>query len=386
MGAASANAQVEDGMPFQPDKGRMSRDETHVVVGLSGGVDSSLAAALLVERGFKVTGVCFRFGRAGAEPDPGVESARLVCARLGIDFVEVPISELFHRVVIQPFVEAYRAGLTPNPCVVCNRLVKFRLLTAIADARNAAWVATGHYAQISRTSGRFLLKRGADPTRDQSYFLFELSQAHLARTLFPIGGLRKDDVRAEATRRNLPSAARQESRDICFVPGRDYGRFLVESGFVTPHQGEIVDSSGTVLGFHDGIEFFTIGQRRGLRVPARKRLYVIDLDPEQNRVVVGDATELCVQSFVVERCNWIAFEAPPAQFDAVVKIRYNHPGVRAVVRPAADGTAQVELTQPQRAVTPGQAAVFYKDELVLGGGWILRHRRPGLDPVRIPVS
>lgn len=339
-----------------------------------------MAAAFLVERGFKVTGVSFRFGRSGSGPDPAVESARHVCIRLGIDFVEVPVSSLFDRVVIRPFVDAYRAGLTPNPCVVCNRLVKFRLLTAIADARNALWVATGHYAQIGRASGRFLLKRGADPTRDQSYFLFELSQPQLARTLFPIGTLQKSEVRAEATRRNLPSAAREESRDICFVPAGDYGRFLVESGFVTPHRGEIVDSSGTVLGFHNGIEFFTIGQRRGLRVPAHKRLYVIDLDPDRNRVVVGDATELCVRSFIVERCNWIAFEQPPSQFDAVVKIRYNHPGVRAVIRPADDGTAQVELARPQRAVTPGQAAVFYSDELVLGGGWISRHGLSKHDP------
>ncbi len=353
-----------------------------MVVGLSGGVDSSTAAALLLEQGYEVVGITLKLWPqdclARAEDKccgpQAVADARAVCHRLGIPFYLMDEAEEFQHQVIRYFAEEYKAGRTPNPCVMCNEKLKFGTLLNLARKLGAEYVATGHYARIERdpASGRHLLKRGRDPRRDQSYFLFSLRQEQLARSLFPLGDLCKTETRAVARERALKTADKEESMEICFVPDNDYGAFLQKAGLVAPHRGEIVDRAGRVLGSHEGIEFYTIGQRRGLRLAASRPWYVVDLDPARNRVVVGEAADLARAEFRVERCNWIPWVEPPATLEVLAKIRYNHPGTPATVTPGPDGGARVQLHTPQRAVTPGQACVFYDGDTVVGGGWIAR--------------
>jgi tRNA-specific 2-thiouridylase len=356
--------------------------KTRVIVGLSGGVDSSTAAALLLEQGYEVIGITLKLWPqdcvARAEDKccgpQAVADARAVCHRLGIPFYLVDEAEEFRQQVIRYFAEEYKAGRTPNPCVLCNEKLKFGTLLERARKLGAAYVATGHYARLEHdpVAGRYLLKRGRDPRRDQSYFLFSLRQEQLAHSLFPLGELLKTETREAARARALKTAHKEESMEICFVPDNDYGGFLKKAGLVAPHRGEVVDRAGRVLGHHEGIEFYTVGQRRGLRLAAPGPWYVVDLDPERNRVVVGSAPELLRDEFRLERCNWIPFAEPPPEFEATAKIRYNHPGTPATVTPLPDGGARVKLHEPQRAVTPGQACVFYDGDLVLGGGWIAR--------------
>jgi len=355
-----------------------------VVVGMSGGVDSSVAAALLQEQGWDVIGANLRLWRgqrcSGTPGPPGEESAaanaRAACQALGIPFFEIDEQEEFGRQVVDCFVSEYRHGRTPNPCVLCNERVKVGRLLAHAEQWDAQYVATGHYAriEIAPDGGRASLKRGVDPQKDQSYFLFSLRQEQLVRCLTPLGHWSKSEVRREAARRGLPTASRAASMDICFVPGGDYRRFLTEEAGVEGIPGDMVDREERVLGRHRGIEFYTIGQRRGLGVPAAHRWYVVGLDPEQNRVVLGRAEELYRSEFVIERCNWIAFDAPPVRLDATARIRSQHAGTPATVAAVGEGRAQVRLHVPQRAVTPGQAAVFYQGDAVLGGGWIVSER------------
>ena len=350
---------------------------------MSGGVDSSAAAALLLQQGYEVIGITLKLWPqdclARAEDKccgpQAVADARGVCHRLGIPFYLVDEAEEFRQQVIEYFAAEYRAGRTPNPCVLCNEKLKFGTLVTRARKLGADFVATGHYARVERdaATGRFLLKRGRDARKDQSYFLFSLRQDQLARSLFPLGELTKTDTREVARERQLKTAEKEESMEICFVPDNDYGRFLQQAKLVAPHRGDIVDTAGRVLGRHDGIEFYTIGQRKGLGIAAPKPLYVLELDPARNRVVVGDDdTALQRDTFTVQRCNWIPFAAPAGEIEVTAKIRYNHAGTPATVTPQADGAARVRLRTPQRAITPGQACVFYQDDLVLGGGWIAR--------------
>lgn len=352
-----------------------------VVVGMSGGVDSSATAALLLEQGYEVIGITLKLwpqdcvSRAEDKccGPQAVSDARAVCDRLGIPYYLIDESAEFQQHVIRYFAEEYKAGRTPNPCVMCNQQLKFGRLLERATRLGARYIATGHYARLERTpEGRTLLLRGRDPRKDQSYFLFSLRQDQLARAMFPLGDRTKSDAREVARHCRLKTAEKVESQEICFVPDNDYGRFLRQARLVEPHRGEIVDLQGRVLGYHEGIEFFTIGQRRGLRVAAGRPLYVVDLDPERNRVIVGDAAALVADTFVMERCNWIAFDQLTEPIEVTVKIRYNHPGTPARVEPLQDGRARVHLYTPQRAITPGQAAVCYQGDLVVGGGWICR--------------
>jgi tRNA-specific 2-thiouridylase len=357
---------------------------------MSGGVDSSSAAALLLQQGYDVIGITLKLWSADCLAQAqdkccgpqGEADARAVCHRLGIPFYIVNGVDCFRQGVIQYFADEYQAGRTPNPCVVCNEKLKFGTLLTRAHQLGAEYVATGHYARVERdlSSGRTLLRKGRDPRRDQSYFLFSLRQEQLACTLFPLGGLLKSETRELARDRGLKTADKDESMEICFVPDDDYGRFLRQAGLVTPRRGEIVDLAGRVLGHHDGIAFYTIGQRRGLRLSAAEPLYVVDLDAATNRVVVGGAAALGCAEFVVERCNWIPFDTPPDRLEVIAKIRYNHPGTAATVKPERGNRARVILRSSQRAVTPGQACVFYQDDLVVGGGWIDRGRRPSTAP------
>jgi tRNA-specific 2-thiouridylase len=356
--------------------------KTRVVVGMSGGVDSSATAALLLEQGYDVVGItlklwpqdCISRAEDKCCGPQAVSDARSVCNRLGIPYYLVDEAEEFQKQVINYFAEEYKAGRTPNPCVMCNERLKFGNLINRARQLGADFVATGHYARVERcpSSGRALLKRGKDMRKDQSYFLFSLKQEQLSRCIMPLGELTKSDTREVAREACLKTADKEESMEICFVPDKDYGRFLTQAKLVEKHRGEIVNLQGQVLGHHDGIEFFTIGQRKGLFISHPTPLYVIELDPVRNRVIVGDDSALAKSEFRVERCNWIPFEKPEGALEVSAKIRHNHQAVPATVTPQENGSALVRLHTAQRAVTPGQAAVFYQDDLVVGGGWIAR--------------
>ena len=359
----------------------MSGPKTRVVVGMSGGVDSSATAALLLEQGYDVVGITLKLwpqdcvSRAEDKccGPQAVMDARSVCHKLGIPYYLIDEAAEFQTHVIQYFADEYKAGRTPNPCVMCNQNLKFGRLLQRADQLGAKYIATGHFARVETEPGskRVLLKRGRDLRKDQSYFLFSLRQDQLARAMFPLGEKTKSDTREVARHCQLKTADKAESMEICFVPDNDYGGFLRQAGLVEPHRGEIVDTKGQVLGSHEGIEFFTVGQRKGLGVSAAKPLYVLELDPATNRVIVGDEVSALERNdFIAERCNWIAFDHPEAEFEATVKIRYNHPGTMATIMPLSRDRARVTLHSPQRAVTPGQAAVFYQDDLAVGGGWI----------------
>ena len=358
--------------------------KTRVMLGMSGGVDSSAAAALLLEQGYEVIGVTLKLwpqdcvSRAEDKccGPQAVMDARAVAHSLSIPYYLVDEAAEFQQHVIQYFADEYKAGRTPNPCVMCNEKLKFGRLLTRADQLGAQYVATGHFARtaLCAQTGRTLLKRGLDARKDQSYFLFSLRQEQLARAMFPLGEKTKSDTREVARHCGLKTADKEESMEICFVPDNDYGGFLKKAGLVQPHRGEIVDVHGRKLGEHEGIEFYTVGQRKGLGISSAKPLYVVELDAANNRVVVGDEAQLERDTFIVERCNWIPFAQPPAAIEASVKIRYNHAGTPALITPLSDGegTAQVRLHESQRAIAPGQACVFYQDDLVVGGGWIRR--------------
>ena len=370
---------------------------------MSGGVDSSATAALLIEQGYDVIGItlklwpqdCVNRAEDKCCGPQAVTDARAVCDKLGVPYYLIDEAAEFQKHVIQYFADEYKAGRTPNPCVMCNQNLKFGRLINRADQLGADFIATGHFARVEKVGSsrresphsesaagiqsgstsaatRYLLKRGLDQRKDQSYFLFSLRQDQLSRSMFPLGEKTKSDTREVARQCNLKTADKEESMEICFVPDNNYGGFLQSVNLVQKHRGEIVDPHGHVLGHHDGIEFYTIGQRKGLGISSPKPIYVIELDPENNRVVVGDDTALDRDAFNVERCNWIPFTTPPASIEVTAKIRYNHPGTPATITSGTDGRAQVKLHVPQRAITPGQAAVFYQEDLVVGGGWIMR--------------
>ncbi len=370
---------IREDMPNLQEISSAKNKKPRVLVGMSGGVDSSAAAALLLEQGYDVVGVTLKLwpqdcvSRAEDKccGPQAVTDARAVCHKLGIPYYLIDEAAEFQAKVIGYFAREYKAGRTPNPCVLCNQNLKFGRLINRADQLGADYVATGHFARLERREdGRILLKRGRDPRKDQSYFLFSLRQEQLRRALFPLGDKTKADTREVARGCQLKTADKQESMEICFVPDDDYGKFLQQAKLLEKHRGEIVDVRGRLLGYHDGIEFYTIGQRRGLGISSPKPLFVLELDPDTNRVVVGEDSCLLRDEFEIQGCNWIPFEEPPGALEANVKLRYNHPGAPSTLIPLEGGRARVKLHAPQRAITPGQAAVFYQDDLVLGGGWI----------------
>jgi tRNA-uridine 2-sulfurtransferase len=278
----------------------------------------------------------------------------------------------FERTVIQYFASEYQAGRTPNPCVMCNEKLKFGNLWTKAEALGCDYIATGHYAIIEQGNTGAILRKGVDPKKDQSYFLFSLRQSQLQRALTPLGAMSKPEIRAIARRLGLKTADKADSQEICFVPGNNYKEFLRSHlGENEFHRGGIYDIRGNFLADHDGIELFTIGQRKGLPGGSARPRYVIDIDPTSNRVIVGEAEDLVCEEFEIDNCNWI-LPVNEELRNVSVKIRYRHSGAAATVLRLGDNRARVRLLEPQRAVTPGQAAVVYNDDVVVGGGWICR--------------
>lgn len=348
---------------------------TKVVVAMSGGVDSSVTAALLVEQGYQVQGVSLRLWEGRDEVGPrncsDHRGAQEIAAMLGIPHTLLDLRSQFVAAVVRPFAQDYLRGRTPNPCIACNRDFKLGALLDWAKEQGLDYVATGHYARViqEQSGARRSLLRGADRGKDQSYFLFALGQEQLARTLFPLGALQKSEVRDKARQLGLPVADRPESQDICLG---DY-KALVESYAATKEgeAGEVIDRAGNVLGRHNGIHGLTIGQRRGLGISAPEPLYVVEIQADSNKVVVGKREELACRGLLAVDVNWIV---PPVEeeFDAAVQIRYRSAAIPCTVRTDAYGHCQVGFIRECSAVTPGQAAVFYRRDQVLGGGWIER--------------
>ncbi|HTT65859.1 MAG TPA: tRNA 2-thiouridine(34) synthase MnmA [Bryobacteraceae bacterium] len=362
-----------------------------IAVAMSGGVDSSTVAALLARSGQPVVGLTMQLWNQRRLPELAVEGAtgrccslddvydaRRVAEQIGIPYYVVNFERQFEDRVIQPFVAEYLAGRTPIPCTLCNNFIKFDQFLEMADAVGAHQIATGHYARITfnAAAGRYELRKAVDETKDQTYFLFGLTQTQLARSLFPLGGMRKAEVRRLARDMQLAVAEKGESYEICFVPNGDYAAFmdayLHEKGMPeTRAHGEIVTSGGRTLGGHSGVHHFTVGQRKGLGVATGEPLYVIATDPQSRRVIVGRNDELLRATMSARQVNWVSLAGLQTPVRAQVKIRNKHVAAAATVYPMADPTrVEVRFDEPQRAVTPGQAAVFYDGDLVLGGGWI----------------
>jgi len=373
----------------------LAKNRGKVVVAMSGGVDSSVVACLLHEQGYDVTGLFMRTGIENAETVDGTQpganctagdeqtpvsrhrgccsaadasDARVVAGKLGIPFFAMNFKDSFDR-IIEHFIDEYQRGRTPNPCVMCNEQLKFGRLWDYGRLANADFIATGHYAQVDHRDGQYRLRRAVDQAKDQSYVLFGIGRHVLSQTLFPIGGMQKDEVRRHARRFGLAVSEKSESQDICFVPDRNYARLIRERRPECFTEGAILDMTGQEVGRHDGIANFTIGQRRGLGIAMGQPVYVIRIDVEANTVTVGTKDHLASDTLEASDVKWLVDPLDgPSQ--VAVKIRYAHQAAPAMVEPMGNDRVRIRFQQPQMAITPGQAAVFYDDDIVLGGGWI----------------
>lgn len=356
--------------------------DVRVVVAMSGGVDSSVAAALLVEQGYDVVGMMMRLWSeetvaGGAHnrcctPDQ-MTDARRIAAKLGIPFYVLDTKEVFRNNIVQFFIDQHRDGVTPNPCLECNRHIRFRYLLQNALALDADYLATGHYARVVHSSdGTHQLRRAVDEHKDQSYVLSVLGQEQLSHALFPVGDYTKPEIREIAARFGLPTASKKDSQDLCFIGDNNYRRFLTDYAPEIMTPGPIMRASGEVLGQHTGLANYTIGQRKGLGLNTVEPLYVVGINPAENRLVVGTAEELGGTSLTAKRVNWVSGSPPAEAFKAEVKIRYKAKPVDAWVNALPDNRMAVQFDAPLRDITPGQGAVIYDGDLVLGGGIIER--------------
>jgi tRNA-uridine 2-sulfurtransferase len=341
-----------------------------IAIAMSGGVDSSVAAALLKEAGHEVTGVTMRItddSRAGTD-------AADIAGRLGIPHRVIDLRDIFAEKIIDYFCGEYGMGRTPNPCILCNRYIKFGALWEEAEKLGAELLATGHYARTEKDdSGRYhLLKKGRDANKDQSYFLCQLTQEQLGRTMFPVGNLTKGEVRKIAAELGLPANSRPESQEICFIPDNDQAGFLESHVPKHARSGPILDEAGRTLGRHRGIASYTIGQRRGLGIAAAAPLYVTAIEADRNAIIVGTKEQTYGSELIAGGLNWIAINAPEHPIQVKAKIRYRHAEAEATVMPQDDDTVSVKFVEPQAAITPGQAVVFYDGDKVAGGGTIIK--------------
>ena len=366
-----------------------------IAVAMSGGVDSSAAAALLKEQGHELVGFTMQLWNQrrnintdeNGDPLPSrccslddVYDARRVADGLGIPFYVLNLEREFEESVVEPFVESYLSGETPIPCVACNSRLKFASLDRMAVSLGCEKVATGHYARVEydAAAGRYRLFRGKNHWKDQSYFLWELTQEQLSRSYFPLGEMLKSEVRDIARDAKLYTADKQESQEICFVPDGKYSEFIdrylehEDRSDEMPAGGEIVNTSGETVGTHTGIHRYTIGQRRGLGIAHEKPLYVVQIERARNQIIVGEADDLDRAEFVAKGVNWVAFDEPSEPVRAEVKVRYRHDPAAATIHALPDGRARIFFDEPQRAITPGQATIFYNGDEVVGGGWIIK--------------
>ncbi len=366
-----------------------------IAVAMSGGVDSSAAAALLKEQGHELVGFTMQLWNQNrninvdenGDPLPSrccslddVYDARRVAESLGFPFYVLNLESDFETSVVEPFIQSYLSGETPIPCVACNSRLKFASLDRMAQSLDCDKVATGHYARVEydEAADRYRLFRGRNYAKDQSYFLWELNQDQLSRAYFPLGEMHKDEVRDVAREANLYTANKPESQEICFVPDGKYSefidRYLEHEGRTgeMPTGGEIVTTAGETVGSHSGIHRYTIGQRRGLGIANEKPLYVVQIERAKNQIIVGEADELESIGFIARGVNWVAFDQPTEPVRSNVKVRYRHEPAAATIHPLPDARAEIVFDEPQRAITPGQATIFYDGDEVVGGGWIAR--------------
>lgn len=341
-----------------------------VLVGMSGGVDSSVCAKLLKDKGYSVSGMTLSL--CEKEGDTSVCDAKSVCDKMGIDHICFDLKSEFASFVIKDFIDEYKMGNTPNPCIVCNKYIKFGAMLERANELGFEKIATGHYARVEkREDGRYLLKRAKDLSKDQSYVLYNLTQDKLSRVLFPLGEYTKSEIREIALSNGFVNANRPDSQDICFVPDGDYATFIEKYDSFKSEAGDYVDINGNVLGKHKGVIHYTLGQRKGLGIALGKPQFVIDKSSSTNRVVLGDEEHLFKTHVQVKNVNFIPFDTLDSEMKVQAKLRYRHSAAEARIRPMENGNIEICFDKPQRAASPGQSAVFYDGDTVIGGGIII---------------